>query len=41
MMIQRDYDAWTGGPRPTDFTSAPGSGPTVQYWRLISKTPGD
>ncbi len=26
-----------GGPRPTDFTSAPGSGRTVQYWRLISK----
>jgi uncharacterized protein (TIGR03067 family) len=30
-----------GGPRPTDFTSATGSGRTVQYWRLISKTPGD
>ena len=30
-----------GGPRPTDFTSAPGSGRTVQYWRLISKSPGD
>jgi uncharacterized protein (TIGR03067 family) len=29
-----------GGPRPTDFTSAPGSHRTVQYWRLISKTPG-
>jgi uncharacterized protein (TIGR03067 family) len=26
-----------GGPRPTDFTSTPGSGRTVQYWRLISK----
>ena len=29
-----------GGPRPTDFTSAPGSGRTLQYWRLISKEPG-
>ena len=29
-----------GGPRPTDFTSAPGSGRTVQYWRLISKDLG-
>ena len=29
-----------GGPRPTDFTSAPGSGHTLQYWRLISKDPG-
>ena len=30
-----------GAPRPTDFTSTPGSGRTVQYWRLISKEPGD
>jgi uncharacterized protein (TIGR03067 family) len=30
-----------GGPRPTDFTSTPGSGRTVQYWRLISKELGD
>jgi len=29
-----------GGPRPTDFTSVPGSGRTVQYWRLISKDLG-
>jgi uncharacterized protein (TIGR03067 family) len=29
-----------GGPRPTDFTSAPGSGRTMQYWRLISKEVG-
>jgi len=29
-----------GGPRPTDFTSAPGSGRTLQYWRLISKQLG-
>jgi uncharacterized protein (TIGR03067 family) len=29
-----------GGPRPTDFTSAPGSGRTLQYWRLISKGVG-
>jgi uncharacterized protein (TIGR03067 family) len=29
-----------GGTRPTDFTSAPGSGRTLQYWRLISKDPG-
>lgn len=29
-----------GGPRPTDFTSAPGSGRTLQYWRLISKALG-
>jgi uncharacterized protein (TIGR03067 family) len=29
-----------GGPRPTDFTSAPGSGRTLQYWRLISKELG-
>jgi uncharacterized protein (TIGR03067 family) len=29
-----------GGPRPTDFTSTPGSGHTLQYWRLISKDPG-
>jgi uncharacterized protein (TIGR03067 family) len=29
-----------GGPRPTDFTSAPGSGRTMQYWRLISKELG-
>jgi uncharacterized protein (TIGR03067 family) len=29
-----------GGPRPTDFTSAPGSHRTVQYWRLISKELG-
>jgi uncharacterized protein (TIGR03067 family) len=28
------------GPRPTDFTSAPGSGRTCQSWRLISKAPG-
>jgi uncharacterized protein (TIGR03067 family) len=28
-------------PRPTDFTSSPGSGRTVQYWRLISKELGD
>jgi uncharacterized protein (TIGR03067 family) len=30
-----------GAPRPTDFTSTPASGRTVQYWRLISKEPGD
>ena len=30
-----------GAPRPTDFTSTPGSGRTVQYWRLISKELGD
>jgi uncharacterized protein (TIGR03067 family) len=30
-----------GGPRPTDFTSTPGSGRTVQYWRLISKELGE
>jgi uncharacterized protein (TIGR03067 family) len=30
-----------GGPRPTDFTSTPGTGRTVQYWRLISKELGD
>jgi uncharacterized protein (TIGR03067 family) len=29
-----------GGPRPTDFTSTPGSGRTLQYWRLISKELG-
>ena len=29
-----------GGPRPTAFTSAPGSGRTLQYWRLISKDLG-
>lgn len=29
-----------GAPRPTDFSSTPGSGRTVQYWRLISKEPG-
>jgi uncharacterized protein (TIGR03067 family) len=29
-----------GGPRPTDFTSKPGSGRTLQYWRLISKELG-
>src|SRR5262249_14204254 len=29
-----------GGPRPTDFTSTPGSGRTLQYWRLINKDPG-
>jgi uncharacterized protein (TIGR03067 family) len=29
-----------GGPRPTDFTSAPRSGRTLQYWRLISKELG-
>ncbi len=29
-----------GGPRPTDFTSTPGSGRTLQYWRLISKDLG-
>jgi uncharacterized protein (TIGR03067 family) len=29
-----------GGLRPTDFTSEPGSGRTLQYWRLISKQPG-
>jgi len=29
-----------GGPRPTDFTSEPGSGRTLQYWRLISKQLG-
>jgi uncharacterized protein (TIGR03067 family) len=29
-----------GGPRPTDFTSTPGSGRTLQYWRLISKKLG-
>ena len=29
-----------GGPRPTNFTSTPGSGRTLQYWRLISKDPG-
>ncbi len=28
------------GPRPTDFTSAPGSGRTCQSWRLISKALG-
>jgi uncharacterized protein (TIGR03067 family) len=30
-----------GGSRPTDFTSTPGSGHTVQYWRLISKQVGE
>ena len=30
-----------GAPRPTDFTSTPGSGRTVQYWRLISKQLSD
>jgi uncharacterized protein (TIGR03067 family) len=30
-----------GAPRPTDFTSTPGSGRTVQYWHLISKEPRD
>jgi uncharacterized protein (TIGR03067 family) len=30
-----------GGPRPTDFTSESGSGRTLQYWRLISKQPGN
>ena len=30
-----------GVPRPTEFSSTPGSGRTVQYWRLISKVPGD
>jgi uncharacterized protein (TIGR03067 family) len=29
-----------GGPRPVDFTSTPGSGHTLQYWRLISKELG-
>ena len=29
-----------GGPRPTEFTSTPGSGRTLQYWRLISKDLG-
>lgn len=29
-----------GGERPSDFTSAPGSGRTLQYWRLISKSLG-
>ena len=29
-----------GGSRPTDFTSEPGSGRTLQDWRLISKEPG-
>ena len=29
-----------GGSRPTDFTSKPGSGRTLQYWRLISKELG-
>jgi uncharacterized protein (TIGR03067 family) len=29
-----------GGPRATDFTSEPGSGRTLQYWRLISKELG-
>ena len=29
-----------GEPRPTDFTSEPGSGRTLQYWRLISKQLG-
>jgi len=29
-----------GGPRPTDFTSAVGSGRTCQSWRLISKALG-
>src|SRR5216117_1012822 len=29
-----------GGARPTDFTSKPGSGRTLQYWRLISKQLG-
>ncbi len=29
-----------GGDRPTDFTSAPGSGRTLQYWRLISRQLG-
>ncbi|MEO8508065.1 MAG: hypothetical protein ABI593_10580 [Betaproteobacteria bacterium] len=29
-----------GGPRPTDFTSAPGSGRTLQYWHLISRELG-
>jgi uncharacterized protein (TIGR03067 family) len=29
-----------GGPRPTDFTSEPGSARTLQYWRLISKQLG-
>jgi len=29
-----------GGTRPTDFTSKPGSGRTLQYWRLISKELG-
>ena len=31
----------SGGARPTDFTSSPGSGRTLQYWRLISKELGD
>jgi len=30
-----------GAPRPADFTSTPGSGRTVQYWRLISEKLGD
>ena len=29
-----------GGSRPTDFTSEPGSGRTLQNWRLISKELG-
>jgi uncharacterized protein (TIGR03067 family) len=29
-----------GSPRPADFTSDPGSGRTLQYWRLISKSLG-
>ena len=29
-----------GEPRPTDFTSTPGSGRTLQYWQLISKDVG-
>ena len=28
------------GPRPVDFNSTPGSGYTLQYWRLISKELG-
>lgn len=29
-----------GGQRPADFVSEPGSGRTLQYWRLISKDLG-
>ena len=30
-----------GKPRPTSFDSTPGSGWTVQYWRLITKDVGE